>query len=80
MNTLFDLTSPAIGQATITPHDTDLVTPRPRAIRVLTDGDLQVQLEEGGETITYPVLAGDTLPLMPIRVKTGTTATVVSWY
>ena len=80
MNSLFDLTSPAIGQATITPDDTALVVPRPRAIRALTDGNLEVQLEETGETITYPVLAGEVLPIRPIRVKAGTTASVVSWY
>jgi len=80
VNSLFDLTSPAIGQASITPDDTALVLPRPRAIRVLTDGDLEIQLEGAGETITYPVFAGEILPIRPIRVKLGTTASVVSWY
>lgn len=80
MNSLFDLTSPAIGHASITPHDTDVILPRPRAIRVLTDGILEVQLSDPGETIPYPVFAGEILPIQPIRVKTGTTATVVSWY
>jgi hypothetical protein len=80
VNSLFDLTSPAVGHASITPHDTDLLSPRPRSIRVLTDGDLELQLAVDGETITYPVFAGEILPVQPIRVKTGTTASVVSWF
>jgi len=74
------LDSPASRHFTITPSDnTDLAT-RPRALKVTVGGNVVVR-DEGGVDITYPVVAGEILPLRAVRVlATGTTATVVGWY
>jgi len=61
----------------ITPSNNDLAV-IPRALRVLTDGDLAVR-DAGGVDITYPVVAGEVFLLRPTRVLPATTATVVGW-
>ena len=73
------LDSPAAAHFTITPsNDADLAI-RPRALFCTAAGNVAVRI--GGVDITYPVVAGDILPLRAERVlATGTTATVVGWY
>ena len=73
------LESPVKRHHAITPSDTVDLDPRPRALRVLTAGNLAL-LDELGVSITYPVVAGEIIPFRAVRVlATGTTATVVGW-
>ncbi|MEQ3625996.1 MAG: hypothetical protein ABNH26_08815 [Celeribacter sp.] len=72
-------TSPATRQYAITPTDGVDLDPRPRALFVLTDGDLVIRDELDAE-ITYPVTAGSLLPFRAVGIEaTGTTATVAGW-
>lgn len=80
MNSLFDLSSPAIDQATITPSDVAVLGPRPRALRIIGEGTLQVRTKVDGEAISYSVYDGEILPLQVVQVLTGTDVTVVGWF
>lgn len=72
-------TSPATRHYAITPTDGVDLDPRPRALFVLTDGDLVIRDELDTE-ITYAVTAGTILPFRAAGIEsTGTTATVVGW-
>ena len=53
---------------------------RPRALRVLTSGNLALR-DEAGTILIYAVTAGEVLPFSAVGVElTGTTATVAGWY
>lgn len=58
----------------ITPHDTNPIRPV-RALRVVAAGDL-VFVDDMGNESTWPVDANEIIPISPVIVKTGTTATV----
>lgn len=74
------LSSPAGRHFAITPSDSVDLAIRPRALKVLAQGNVVVR-DDGGVDITYPVVAGEILPIRAVRVlATGTTATVVGWY
>lgn len=71
-----DAQGPADDIFAITPNDTVDLATTPRALLVLTDGNLQ--LKGTGAAVTIAVKAGMMLPLKAKRVyATGTTATVV---
>lgn len=73
-------TQPATRHFEITPSDDNDLTPQPRVLRVLTEGNLAIQ-DFGGVEITYAVTAGEVFMFAPKRVlATGTTATVAGWY
>ena len=73
------LDSPARRHYAISPSDTVDLLQLPRALRVLTSGNLALR-DELGTVITYAVTAGEILPFRAMRVMaTGTTATVVGW-
>lgn len=80
MNALFDLSSPAIDHATITPSDVAVLTQRPRALRIIGEGTLSVRTRVGGEVVNYSVYDGEIIPLQVVQVLTGTDVTVVAWY
>lgn len=71
---------PAIRHKSITPHDTNEVDPRPRALRIGGAGDITL-VDDDGTAITYTVVAGEVLSISPKIVKdTGTDATgIVGW-
>lgn len=75
------MTSGASGPATrhyaITAADADLAV-RPRALRVLTDGNLVLR-DEMGTDITYAVTAGEVMAFRAVQVRAASTATVVGW-
>jgi hypothetical protein len=74
------LSSPAERHYTVTPSDTIELDPRPRSLYVNADGDLALELPGEIAPIVYHVVAGQILPLRPVRVHaTGTTATVIAW-
>lgn len=73
------LDAPARTHYAITPSDTTDLPQMPRALRVLTSGNLSLR-DVAGTVITYTVTAGEILPFRPVRVMaTGTTATVAGW-
>ena len=76
-NTVLNVFGPGTRHYTITAADSDLAV-RPRALYVLTDGDLVLRDEQGTD-ITYPVTAGLVLPFRATQVRSTSTATVVGW-
>jgi hypothetical protein len=74
------LNSPATRHAAITPSDSADLPNIPRALYILTDGDLAVRSAEGVDII-YPVFAGQIFPFRGVRIlDTGTDATAVAWW
>lgn len=72
--------NPADRHMAVTPSDTIVLDPIPRALRVTVAGTLAIA-DADGTAITYAVLAGDIVPFRATKVlATGTTATVVAWY
>lgn len=69
------LTAPATDAASIAPHDTNILSPIPRAIYVGQAGDVTVEMQ-GGQVVTYSNVQGGTvLAIRALRVhQTGTTA------
>ena len=75
------LSSPADSHYVVVPADNTELPVKPRALYVLTSGNLTLRDEVDGSPITYPVTAGQTLPFRPYSVDaTNTDATVVAWY
>jgi hypothetical protein len=74
------LDSPATRQFVIVPQDGVNLSVRPRAIKILTAGNIAI-VDELGVSQIYPVSAGDLLTFRAVQVpSTGTTATAVAWY
>ena len=72
--------NPADRHAAITPSDSTVLNPIPRALKVTVAGNLAIA-DADGTAVTYPVFAGDVIPFRATKVlSTGTTATVVAWY
>lgn len=72
------LTSPARKWAAVTPHDTNVLSPTPRALYVGGAGNIVLTGVDGVDATFSAVPAGTVLPVMPRRVKsTGTTATLL---
>lgn len=72
-------TAPADEHFTITPADAVDLPVRPRALYVMTAGNLKVR-DRKGVMITYAVTAGQVLDFRAQGIEaTGTTATVVGW-
>jgi hypothetical protein len=62
----------------ITPANENLVR-RPRALWILTAGDVVLQ-DKAGTVITYPAVPAHTLIVFrPTQVRVGTTATLAGW-
>ena len=73
------LERPGDRHQAITPSDTALVVPRPRALWCQTAGDVAIE-DSAGTVLSYGVNAGQILPFRAVRVRaTGTTATVYGW-
>ncbi len=73
------LDSPGDRHQAITPSDSDIVIPRPRALWCQTAGNVAIE-DASGNVLTYTVNAGQLLPFRAVRVRaTGTTATVYGW-
>lgn len=71
------LESPATRVHQITPNDSADLLVLPRALRVLTGGDLAIR-DAAGTDVVIPVLACEIIPIRVVRVlATGTTATVI---
>ncbi|MBT8152761.1 hypothetical protein KMP13_02380 [Epibacterium ulvae] len=71
--------SPGVRHFAIDPADGQDLPIRPRVLRVLATGNLAVR-DELGETIVYPVFAGETFAFSGVGIdETGTTADVVGW-
>lgn len=68
--------APGSRHFAVTPHDTNLLTFKPRALYVGVQGDLVLE-DDNGVSCTYVGVSG-ILPFMPSKVKaTGTTAASV---
>ena len=73
------LDSPGESHQAITPHDTDPVVPRPRALWCNSAGSLVLE-DAAGTALTYFVQAGQIIPFRAVKVRaTGTTAAVFGW-
>jgi hypothetical protein len=71
------LMEPAAHADLVSPSDTTDLTSTSRSLLIGEAGDIRVTTV-GGETVTFPVVAGQLLPLMVTRVHaTGTTASAV---
>lgn len=74
-----ELNSPAVRHFPIVPANGVDLPIRPRVIRVLTTGILDVR-DVRGLTIPYPVFAGETFSFSAVGIEaTNTTAEVVGW-
>ncbi len=72
-------TAPADEHFAIAPADGVDLPVKPRAIYVLTAGNLRVR-DRKNVSITYAVTAGQVLDFRAVGIEaTGTTATVVGW-
>jgi hypothetical protein len=72
-----DLSSPASRIHLITPNDDANLPVIPRALRVLTGGNLAIR-DAAGTEVVIPVLECEFIPIRVVRVlATGTTATVI---
>lgn len=60
----------------VTPHDTDPLTVMPDALFILTDGNV-VAKGRDGVSGTFPVTAGQVLPIRPNIITTASTATML---
>lgn len=69
--------APARNVFAITPHATNEVSPKPKAIRADTSGTITFRTVDGSADVVMNVVAGE---ILPVRVKyvraTGTTATI----
>lgn len=74
---LGDDTSPADDLRVITPDGRPL-NPVPRALFIAEAGDLQIAAPTAFPA--FPVRAGTVMPLRPLAILPGTTATVVALY
>jgi len=75
------LESPASNFVLVTPNDAAELAVLPRFLIIGTAGTISLTNADG-QDITFPVQAGQVLPLRPTRVRTtGTTATgiVAAW-
>lgn len=70
------LDSPAMAWAAITAHNTNFITPLPRAIYCSTAGTAQLE-DVNGNLITFTLEAGKFYPLRPQRLRTGGSAVIV---
>lgn len=78
-----DLTAFSEEWAALTPNDDATLTRQPRALYICEDGDLVVTTwrnPTGAET-TFPVVAGQILPISPGRIKeSSTTSCIIALY
>jgi len=70
--------SPATRHFSITANDSVPLAVRPRALYVLTTGNLVIK-DESNVTLTYPVVAGQVVTFRAMYITTASTATVVGW-
>lgn len=69
------INSPATNSAAVTPHDTNTLSPIPRALYVGTGGTVVAKLQADSATVSYVnVASGTVLPIRAILVHTDTTA------
>ncbi|MFE3836072.1 spike base protein, RCAP_Rcc01079 family [Pseudogemmobacter sonorensis] len=73
------LDSPATGHAAITPSDSEDLPVIPRVIYCATAGTAVLQ-DAAGVVVSYPVEAGQILPISPRRVLAASTASLVGWW
>lgn len=70
-----EASKPASYHFSITPSDSQDLAIIPRAVIIMTGGDIVIRDKEGTD-ITYTVSDGTLLPLRAVRIlSTGTTAT-----
>lgn len=72
--------SPAAGLHDVTPANADLPGGPCRSLLVTAAGNLAIKCVDGSEPTAFPVVAGQTIPVGVIQVKTGTTAIVKAFY
>ena len=74
------LESPAACHAAITPSNSSDLPVRPRVVYCQTGGTAVLR-DKAGVELSYTLVAGQILPLSPVRVlATGTTATLYGWW
>jgi hypothetical protein len=74
------ISAPARFHASVTKHDTNILDPVPRALRIGGAGTVVVE-DEAGVTVTYTCSAGEVLLIRAHKVKTASTATdIVAWW
>lgn len=64
---------PSSGFAAVTADDT-AVQPKSRGVVCLTSGNL-VAKNAGGDSVTFPMTAGQWLPISPTQITTASTGT-----
>jgi hypothetical protein len=77
------LSSPAAGLYSVTPSDTTVLTPLPRALYIGAAGNIAIVAEDNTAAVVFvAVSAGQTLAVRAKKVmSTGTTATnIVAMY
>lgn len=67
--------APARQAFTITPHDSNVIDPLPKAILCGGAGNIVLKAVDSAGTVTIPVQAGQQLDIRAEKVLTGTTAT-----
>lgn len=68
--------NPATVVTSITPHDTNDLSPQPRSLYIGVGGDVEIVDAEGGTRVFKNVASGSVLPVAPVKLKdANTTAT-----
>lgn len=78
-----DASSPAVGLYAVTPSDTTVLSPLPRALYIGASGNIAIVAEETPASVVFvAVSAGQTLAVRAKKVmSTGTTASsIVAMY
>lgn len=68
--------TPAREMFLITPHDTNEVSPIPKAIRCNVAGNVTLRAMESGSDVTFAMVAGEVLPVRARFIRASTTATL----
>ena len=71
---------PAVSWAALTPNDSTVLNPVPRALYVAAQGDVEIRGSDGNDETFPSVAAGTILPFRPRVLLTGTDATVIALY
>lgn len=73
-----DFTAPSPIAVAVTPANATLTNGPPRALYIGVTGDLVVTMPGAAGTVTFAAVpAGSILPIQPIQVNTGTTASSI---
>jgi hypothetical protein len=74
------LIAPARQCFAITPHDSNPVSPLPKAVRAVGAGVIKLRAVDSGSDVTHPVVDGERIDVRVLYVRaTGTTVSLIGY-